>query len=55
MTDTTKLGERIGDRTMAVALELAKQQLEKKGWKYGPKDIGKTARVILDGMEAHNG
>ena len=35
----------------AEALRLAKAYLEKMGWRYGPKDIGKTAKEILDAME----
>ena len=38
------------DHTKAEALRLAKAWLEKMGWKYGPKEIGETAREILDGL-----
>ena len=39
-----------GDQTEAAALNLARAHLEKMGWKYGPQDIGKTARAILDAL-----
>lgn len=39
-----------GDHTEAAALHLAKAHLEKMGWKYGPEDIGKNARAILDAL-----
>lgn len=44
-------GVMAGDQTEAAALHLAKAHLEKMGWKYGPQDIGKTAREILSALE----
>jgi len=41
---------REGDRTQAEALRLAREYLEKMGWRYTPKDIGKTARSILSAL-----
>ena len=38
------------DHTKAEALRLAKAHMEKMGWKYSPKQIGETAREILDGL-----
>ena len=38
------------DHTKAEALRLAKAHLDKKGWKYGAKEIGEIAREILDGL-----
>ena len=40
-----------GDHTTVEALRLARQHLEKMGWKYTPEDIGMTARKILNGLE----
>ena len=41
----------MGDELVkAEALRLAKAHLDKKGWKYGAKEIGETAREILDGL-----
>ena len=41
----------MSDRTKAEALRLAKEHLEKMGWKYDAKNIGLTARKILDALE----
>lgn len=38
------------DHTKAQALRLAKAHLQKRGLSYGPTEIGKTARKILDGL-----
>ena len=38
------------DHTKAEALRLAKAHLEEMGWKYSPKEIGETAREILEGL-----
>lgn len=45
----------MGDRTTAEALRLAKAHLEKMGWKYSPKDIGTTAREIIDAVAQKEG
>ena len=42
----------MGDRTAAVALQLAADHLEKMGWKYTPEDIGSTAREIVEALNA---
>ena len=38
------------DRTKAEALRLAKAHMEKMRWRYSPKQLGETAREILDGL-----
>lgn len=40
----------MGDHTHAEALRLAKEHLEKLGWKYTADDIGNTARTILSAL-----
>lgn len=39
-----------GDETVAMALKLAKEKLDKLGWGYANHDIGDAARKILDGL-----
>ena len=39
------------DRAMAEALRLAKDYIEKKGFRYGLKDIGAAAREIMDAVQ----
>ena len=39
------------DHTTAEALRLAKAHLEKMGFKYTPRDIGLTAKAILDALK----
>ena len=38
-------------KAKAEALRLAHKRLEASGWKYSAKNIGQTAREILDGLE----
>lgn len=40
----------MSDHAKAEALRLAKAHLEKMGFRYSPKQIGQTAREILDAM-----
>ena len=42
-----------GDHTQAEALRIARDRLEKMGWKYTAADIGKTAAEILNGLRTH--
>jgi hypothetical protein len=38
------------DRTQEAALLIAERFLLKQGWRFGPEDVGKTAREILDAL-----
>lgn len=40
-----------GDKTAAVALEMAERHLIKLGWKHTPEEIGQRAARIISAME----
>lgn len=40
------------DRTKATALEVAERQLKRLGHRHSAKDVGKTAAVIINALEA---
>lgn len=42
----------MSDRTKAVALEMAERHLKKMGWKFGPRELGKTAAEIINEMNS---
>lgn len=43
----------IGDRTLAIALEIAERRLIKLGWKYSNADVGEAAAVMINALQAH--
>jgi hypothetical protein len=40
----------LGDRSYAEALRIAEAHLIRQGWKFGPADVGRVAREILNGL-----
>jgi hypothetical protein len=40
-----------GDITTAIALFIANEHIRKMGWRKTPREIGQTAREILDGLD----
>ena len=45
----------MGDRTYAVALEIAERKLNALGWSWGPEQLGEYAARILAPLENEKG
>ena len=41
---------KVSDAAVAEALRIAREKLDKIGWKYTYEDIGYSARLILNGL-----